>query len=681
MFIAYIDPGSGFTIVGAGGGIIALLLGFLGTFSLFFRRICSFFKRHKKIFVSGFIVVLGLITAGVIMKKSASEFKDKIIILGFDGLSPDIMESMMAEGKLPNFERLKKAGSYRRLATTNPAQSPVAWASFATGKNPGKTGIFDFIVRDPADYGLRLSLSDPAKGGKPQKVIKDKCFWNYTSERKVPTVVISHPLTYPPDKIYGRMLSGMGVPDILGTEGTFSFYTTESIDESKDIGGKVFHVNKASRMQVDLIGPRVATTSGAENVTVPIEVTMKGDKATIEYQNKKVEIETGEWSDWNEVVFKVGPLKKAKGIFKLYLVETEPEFKLYISPINFDPRDPFFQISHPAGYAKELTDKTGLYYTQGMPADTWAVNEKRLDEEAFLKQIDTILKQKQDVLDLELGRMKNGVLFCYFGASDIIQHMFWRYTDAEHLLYEKDAPQEYKEMIRTWYKKIDGILGEVLDKLDKDDTIIVLSDHGFDTFRRAAHVNTWLRDNGYLKLRNAEAESGEELLADIDWSGTKAYAIGFGSIYINQKGREAEGVVEEGKETDLLIEDISRQLKEWTDDKHNEPVIKNVYKNTDIFWGPYSDKAPDLYIGFNKGYRASWQTAIGGVPKGLIEDNLKKWSGSHLFDPELIPGILFCNKQIKKENPSIMDITPTILEIVGEGGAEKKNDMDGSPLL
>lgn len=687
MILSYIDPGSGYTIFTLGGWLIVGLLAFFGLFSLFFKKIFRFLKDRWRPSLTVILIIasLGIITLGVIkMLKKESGFDKKVIILGFDGLSPKIIEPMMQKGELPNFSKLKDLGSYRHLSTANPSQSPVAWAAFATGQNPGKNGVFDFIVRDPETYGLNLSFSN-IKKGKARRVIKSKCFWQYTSEKKVPATIIACPVTFPPDKIYGKMLSGMGVPDILGTEGTFTFYTSEPLNKDKENGGKCFHIRKSPVMVMNLIGPRVATPGGkVENTKAPFKVVLQEDKnsATIEYQNNEFELKKGLWSDWKEVTFKLGLFKKVKGIFKFYLVEAGPEFKLYISPINFDPRDPFFPISYPKSYSKDLAANIGLYYTQGMPMDTWAVNEKRLTEEPFLEQVDEVLREKKAILDFELSHFKNGVLFCYFESSDIIQHMFWRYTDPEHPLYEENAPQEYKNTIKVWYKKMDGILGSVMEILDKEDVLIVLSDHGFDTFRRAAHVNTWLRQNNYLALKTPNAESGSELLTDIDWSNTKAYAIGFGAIYINQKGREINGIVSPGTEKESLKKEISGKLKNWFDDKYNKPVVSNVYLGEEIFRGNYQGQAPDLYIGFNPGYRASWQTALGAIPENLIEDNLKKWSGYHLFDPKLIPGILMTNKKIVKKSASIYDISPTILKIIGFSDGELKNcDFDGEALF
>jgi predicted AlkP superfamily phosphohydrolase/phosphomutase len=684
MLLGYIDPGTGFTIVSFGGWLIALILGILGLLPFFFKKALAFIVKHKK-WVFAIIILLVIIiglTIIVSMDQKVSSFDNKIIILGFDGLSPKIIEPMMKNGELPNFVKLKQKGSYDQLSTTNPSQSPVAWSGFATGQNPGKNGVFDFIVRDPKNYKLSLSLSNIING-RPRRVIQSKCFWQYTSEEKVPTTILGCPVSFPPDKIDGKMLSGMGVPDILGTEGTFTFYTSETLKKDKDIGGKVFRINKSPLMIMHLIGPKVAGIGRkTENTKVPFKAALKPDRLVIEFQNNKCELAPGQWSDWQEVTFKLGLFKKAKGIFKFYLVELEPEIKLYVSPINFDPRDPFFTISYPKAYSRELAEEIGLYYTQGMPVDTWAVNEKRLPEKAHVEQIHEVLKEKEAMLELELGQLEKGVLFCYFETPDIVQHMFWRYTDPQHPLYKKDAPAEYRNMIRTWYKKMDRILGRVMGQLGPEDTLIVLSDHGFDTFRRSVHINTWLWDHGYLELKDFYAESGAELLADIDWEQTSAYAIGFGAIYINQQGREKEGIIEAGEEAEELKTEIANGLERWMDKKYGQPVVNKVYRKEEIFQGDRTKDMPDLYVGFNPGYRASWQTALGGVPGELIEDNLKKWSGSHLFDPALIPGIIFSNRKITKTNPSIYDIAPTIVKTIGfEEEKIKKCDFDGTPLF
>ncbi len=684
MIFGYIDPGTGFTITSAGGLILMFLSGALGFLALFFKKIFKFMKRHKKpLIIISIIALIILVTAGIKLMNQKSDFQDKIVILGFDGLSPQIVERLMQQGKLPNFSRLKEKGDFHTLATTNPPQSPVAWTGFSTGQNPGKNGIFEFITRDPKTYRLKLSMSETATG-QAKPVIRTPRFWQYTSRKSVPAVILNCPVTFPPDKITGRMVAGMGVPDVLGTEGTFSFYTSQQEPERETTGGKVFFVKRSPLMIMNLNGPKVAKMGSAgENVQVPFKVEPgKDNSVSITLQGKTINLKAGEWSGWQEVIFPLGFLRKMKGIFKFYLVETDPEFKLYVSPINFDPRQQFFPITSPASYGQELTEQIGLYHTLGMPFDTWALNEERIDEKVFLDNVYDVLREREAMLELELNRMESGILYAYFESSDIMQHMFWRYMDENHPLYEPNAPQEYKNMIASWYERMDGILGRVMHRIGPDDTLIVLSDHGFDTFRRAVHVNTWLRDNGYLELKDPAAMQGAPLLKDVDWSRTKAYALGFNAIYINEKGREKEGIVSPGAEKEKLKDEIASKLEQWTDKKYDARVVNKVYKREEAFWGPLSDETPDLVVGFSLGYRASWQTALGDAPKNDMEDNLRKWSGSHLFDPALVPGILFTNRKLAKQNPAIIDIAPTVLKIVGFTPEEmEKFDLDGSPLF
>jgi len=691
MSLAYIDPGSGYVIVSGLGYILAIVAAFFGVVLLRIKQIFGFIKKQPRVALAiGIIIpvgVAGFFAYRFIQGQSMqhSDFHGRIVILAFDGMSPHILDPLMAAGKLPHFAQLAQEGSYAHMATTNPSQTPVAFTSFATGKNPGAHGLFDFIHRDPKLLGdpnkpaLALSTSD-FDGGKVRQIITTPRFWDYATERGVPSVILNFPVTFPPDKIDGRMLSGMGVPDILGTEGTFTFYTSEGISGA-DTGGKVVQVNVATAIDDYLYGPQRQTAAGRDNAKVPIhlDVDVKAHTATVDIRGgDRFTIKQGEWSGWHGVTFSLGLFNKFKGIARFYLVQAdENAFKLYVSPINHDPREPHFALSYPADYAKELADKFGPYYTQGIPYDTWAVNEQRLTEKPFLGNVQSVIKQNQEMLDYELGRTKTGIVFSYYGATDLVQHMFWGYADPKnHSLFTKGNP--YEQTIDHIYEQADGIVGEVMNKLGPHDILIVMSDHGFAAFRRSANVNTWLLKHGYLALTAGKTEGGD-LLTDIDWSKTRAYAMGFGAIYLNQRGREAHGIVAPGSESEALKQELAVKLKAWKDDD-GTPVIHNVYPREEIFWGSRAEEAPDLFIGFTDGYRASWQTALGAVPVTVLEDNDKKWSGDHLIDPALVPAILFANHKLNTTTPSIYDLTPTILHVIGyDDKALNALDLDGKP--
>ena len=712
--MAYIDPGTGITL---GSNLLAYILmaaaACLGVVLLCLKRIIGLVKRHPRAAVLGItipamaaLVLFGYHyfhtatartgggpdavvsdyapgghddpvpakpgkgaargTTGNVGKTNASPkpFTGRIVILGIDGMSPVIAERMMKEGKLPHFAKLRKDGDYRRLATSNPAQSPVAWAGFATGVNPGEHGLYDFIRRDPKTYRLALSTTS-FKDEKAQPVIKVRRFWDYAGDLGVESVILNCPVTFPPGRIKGRLLSGMGTPDILGTEGTFTFYTSENT-VGQDTGGRVIPLpGVMTEYTLDLYGPRQRTLGGADNVKASMLVLHDPDRHTaeIELDGKRFTLKQGEWSGWQDVTFPLGARKTLKGLVQFYLVEANMDrFRLYASPINYDPREPYFPISSPDGYAKELAGKIGLFATQGMPNDTWAVNEGRLTDGPFLQRVEAITKQRRRILDLELGRTKQGILFAYFDCLDVVQHMCWRRQD----------------IVESWYVKMDELLGQVRVRLGKDDVLIVLSDHGFASFRRTAHVNAWLRENGYLTLKDGRS-TGSELLKDIDWSKTRAYAIGFGAVYLNRKGREGQGIVQPGAETAGLKQELAKKLAAWTDG--GTTVVNHVYAGVTIFHGPYRDQAPDLYLGFADGYRASWQTALGAVPAAVIEDNKKPWNGDHLIDPALVPGVLFCTEKLR-DHPTLYDLAPTILRAVGCPDAKLASyHLDGKPLF
>ncbi len=676
MINYYVDPGQGFIFIQNTSFLWAVILGLLG--SLFFSF--KLFFRYFKKFIWFFIIVLAVLIVGRIMMQK-NESGKKVIILGIDAMDPVITEKLMREGKLPNFSYLEKMGAYSRLKTTMPSESIVAWTSFATGLKPGEHGIFDFVMRDPKNYMPYLALNEIYSVDNVVKVKsrrKGDAFWTILSKNSIPSFIYFCPNTFPPDKLLGRLVSGMGVPDITGVMGKYSFYTTKPLSEQdKDARGRVIHVDKDNNaINTYIYGPKISSGGSVTDSLIPLKAILHNNERAVsfELQGSEFSLKEGQWSSWRKVSFGNGLFGRKYGILKLYLKSVTPDFELYATPVNFNPQKPVFPISYPKGYSAKLASKAGLYYTQGMPYDTWALTEGRLDEKAFLEHADQILAENERILHEGLKEFKAGVFFFYFEILDALQHMFWRYTDPGHPLYE-DNPL-YRDVIIRYYEKMDRILGDVLRKIDPDTLLIVVSDHGFSSFRRAVNLNRWLLENGYLFL-NDDLAQGREFFEDIDWAGTKAYALGFGGIYLNKSGREKYGILSES-EAKKLTKKISGELLQLRDPKDGGLVIKDVYAQEDVFGGPYQDSAPDLFIGFNAGYRASWQTALGGVPPQLIDDNVKKWSGDHLIDPGLVPGVIFINQKVELSGPSIMDIAPTIL---GFFGADKHKKISGEVLL
>jgi predicted AlkP superfamily phosphohydrolase/phosphomutase len=614
----------------------------------------------------------------------------KVILLGMDGLDPKIVSDLMERGELPNFKALSESGSFTALDTSNLAQSPVAWASIATGMNPGHHGVFDFLGRRITDYMPELAVYRINRKnifGKRESmflpVMHGNTFWDYISDNNIPSTILKWPMTFQPKQNNAKLFAGLGVPDIKGGLGRYSFYTTKEISVSEEGAEKVVRVKfNGDTLKTDISGPNVAKMRGREEAKVNMNIKVLPDKsgAELDVDGKKISVRTGEWSEWVEVKFKLGMMKTTSGTIKFYLNEINPDLELYMTPVQINPNDPAFVITSPDEYIQELSREIGLFYTIGMPEDTKAFEEGRTDEEAFISMCDEVIEEQEKMLWYELDRFKEGLLASAFFSTDRVQHMFWATRDKLHPLYESEYAEKYGHVIDDYYRKMDSILGKVMERVDDKTAVMVFSDHGFSTFRRAVHLNSWLVDNGYMKLTKkitADDKDGGGLFKFVDWKNTKAYALGFGGIYLNIKGRERNGIVEKGEGADLVAEGIIKGLSELKDSSNGQSAVKKVYSSKDIYSGPNVGNAPDLLVGFQDGYRVSWQTAIGGAPAELMEDNTKKWSGDHIIDPSLVPGILLTNFKIGRDKPSLMDIAPSVLDCFGMS----VSDMEGQTLL
>jgi predicted AlkP superfamily phosphohydrolase/phosphomutase len=603
---------------------------------------------------------------------------------------------MMKEGKLPNFQKLARQGYFGRLGTSTPPQSPVAWANFITGMDPGGHGIFDFIHRDPATYLPYLSTSRtlppqrtitlgeyniPLSGGKVENLRRGRAFWEILEEYEIPATILRMPSNFPPSATKQRTLSGMGTPDILGTYGMFTFFTDEPMEIDEEIGGgRIVELSaRGNAIPAVLTGPKNYYRKGApvSEANFTVHKDPKHAVAKMVVEGKEILLKEGEWSPWVQISFSMIPTVTIKGICKFYLKEVNPHFKLYVSPIHIDPSNPCMPISTPADYARELHKRLGPFHTKGLPADTKALDHGLLDEGEFLKQDDFFLDESLSLYDYELGRFEAGVLFFYISSTDQRSHMFWRLRDPKHPSYDEKLARVYGDTIEKIYQNMDRLLGKTLNKADKRTILMVFSDHGFSPFYRAFHLNAWLKDHGYIRLIDESQQGEMEFFQNVDWSHTRAYALGFNGLYVNMRGREAMGIVSPEERNDLVGE-ITKGLKQVNDPMTGAHAIREVYRTHECCHGPHRDNGPDLIVGYNHGYRASWQTALGKIPKEWLETNLKKWSGDHCMAPDLVPGILLTNRKVLRKDASLCDLTATILSA---SGVPVPRDMRGTLIL
>ncbi len=607
----------------------------------------------------------------------------RLVLLGMDGLDPGLIKQGIEAGYLPNFKKLANSGTFDSLQTTWMPLSPVAWSSFISGRKPGHHGIFDFLHRDPDTYQPYLSIAQqkgpaktvelgpytlPLSSGRTVKGRQGPAFWTESSRQGVKTDVIRCPTSFPPEPVRGKMLSGLGVPDLNGTQGEFTFFTTDQNVSAESRAGTIVKIQTPLRepREVEVKGPPNPLRGSGERSKCQFTLEVEAEELHIRQDSRRFSLEPGEWSQWIPVEFDfLGPIG-AEGQVRFYLKSFEPEFELYCSPVNVSSADPAFPISYPDDYAGELTEKIGRFHTLGLTADSGMLKEERVSDVAFLEQANTVLEERVAMLKQELTGFDDGIFNFVIDITDRVQHMFWRHTDPEHPLYTEKGAEIFGDVIKNNYRRMDSILGWVLEELAPEDELLICSDHGFNSFRHQVDLNTWLVKNGYMTLQDGSSprEAGE-LFAGVDWSKTKAYSLGLAGLYLNLKGREKEGIVEPGEATELSRK-IAGELEELYDERNDQPAISRVKLSEETYSGEHTNRAPDLLVGYNRTYRVSWDSAIGGMTGEVIAPNRNKWSGEHCFDPQQIPASLFTNFPLETgDGLALWDLMPAIFSRLG----------------
>jgi len=674
-------------------------------------------KRAKLFSIAGFLIGLIIFCLPSLAGDQKTAKNKKVIVLGIDGMDPILLKKFLDEGKMPNFQRLiSSGGDFKQMQTTIPAQSPVAWASFITSQNPGQTGIFDFIHRGPEKFPADLYLSTsrtyepergelrlgkwvvPFKASEIKNLVSGKPFWDYITEAGIPAFIYRAPSNFPPFPGRAKEISGMGTPDILGTYGTFSFYTDNPPENAKEVtGGEVYPTFPKNGIAENfLYGPKNTFRLDAEkpfeevdgekvynyeNLKIPFKVYIDPENpvAKIMIQDQEIFLKQSEWSDWVELKFVLIPrVKYLHAIVKFYLKEVRPDFKLYASPINLDPKHPALPIFNPEDYGEDIVNNLGLFYTQGMAEDTKALTYGIFNDQEYWTQSQMVTADWFRAYRWHLDNFKSGFLFFYFSTLDLGQHMFWRYIDPKNPKHNEAVNSRLNAPIEKLYQQMDQALGMALEKLNKDTTLIVMSDHGFAGFNRSFNLNSWLLDNDYAYLLDPEKREKTEYFENTDWGRTRAYGLGINGLYLNLEGREATGIVKPEQET-WLLQELKKKLEAVVDPRTGEHPIKNAYISKEVFKGKFvGTVSPDIIIGFRRGYRASWETTLGEYPSDWFTDNTDAWSGDHCIDPTEVPAILVTNKKIKKDEPAIWDLGPTVLN---EFGVKVPDQMEGKPIF
>ena len=646
-------------------------------------------KKHKLFSRREFLVTTGsaamaMSTLGFPAIVRAGSKIDRIIVLAVDGMDPGLLHKYMAQGRMPNAKRLVEMGSFKPLGTSYPPQSPVAWSNFIAGTNPGGHGIFDFIARDsetllpylatarttPPKHTLELGkFNIPLSSPKTELLRHGPTLWAQLQEAGLDATVVRAPVNFPPTDSDAKTLSGLTTPDIHGSYGVFSFFTNSPEWMSKDVpGGRVSRVILRDGLaQCTLRGPGNSFKIDNEKINIDFTAAVDPDRplARIRIQDADLFLRGGEWSDWVTLKFPMIPyFAETSGICRFYLKQAHPYFQLYVTPVNIDPGDPAMPISTPSDYAEKLTRELGKFYTQGMPEDTSALSSGVFSDDDYRQQATFCLEENMRMYENEFAKFDKGFFYCYFSCLDLNSHAFWRTIDPQHPLYTPELAARHGDFLPWLYSRMDDAIGTALKGADDRTLVLACSDHGFCSFRRQFNLNSWLMDNGFAHARNPRDRGYSSFFQDTDWGQTKAYGLGINSLYLNIRGREPDGVVNPGDEAESLRTKLIEQLTAVRDPKTGDQVITSVFRPEEIFSGPYVKDAPDLIVGYNENYRASWDTILGSYPKEVLLDNTDPWSGDHCMDPQFLPGVLLSNRPIALETPTLSDLAPSILSAV-----------------
>lgn len=662
FILAYIGPGAGISFVGS----------FFVLFTAFGLLILSLLTWPARMVLFWFRR----------LKPSKGE-ASRVVVVGLDGLDPRRVRRLMAEGRLPHLQRLAEGGTFCDLGTTLPPISPVAWSSFQTGVNPGKHNIFDFLNRDLRTYLPELSSTRIVEGtggwlqwfgigrASIRMLRKSQPFWKLLGDYGIFSTILRVPITFPPEKFFGLSLSAMCTPDLRGTQGSFTLFSSDPEECGEGAGGLRILVHRVLRpnggggsIETSLPGPPDPSGTRPKDLSAAIHMTLlPHDQVRLRIGRERVTLKLHLDSPWIRVDFRLGPFTTVSGICRFRLESLQPHFRLYVTPIHLDPERPAMPISHPLYYSIYLGKLHDSFATLGLAEDTWALNAGAITEQAFLDQAWAIHGERERMFFDALRTMPRGLTVCVFDGSDRIQHMFSRHDTPDHPANRGRDVTQFAHVLDDMYVRMDDLVGRVQREVNEDAVLMVLSDHGFCDFSRGVNLNVWLKERGYLTVQSA-GKSGD-YLAGVDWTRTKAYAFGLSGIYINQAGRESQGIVAAADAAALRAE-IASGLTGLLDTERDTAAIRRVHDRSQAYHGPYAANGPDLIVGYERGYRASWENAMGRIDGPLISDNTRYWSGDHCVDPELVPGVLFVNRRLEQVEPvSILDLAPTILKMFG----------------
>jgi predicted AlkP superfamily phosphohydrolase/phosphomutase len=573
-------------------------------------------------------------------------------------------------------------------------------------------------------------------------------FWEVAAQAGVSARVIDGQQAWDREPVRGaKVLCGLGVPDARGTYMNYFIYTTDELHFARKLsergadtgsGGYKLRVEEVDGViETDVYGPmnfwrapeleselarieqrledepnmpykkslelderRNALREELESpVRVPMRIERRERSALVTIGTQTQELAEGAWSDWFSLTFELNPLLKVHAVTRAKLVAlAAPHFELYLNTVEIDPaRPPFWQpISQPADFAQELATSCGTFETVGWACLTHPFKDDVIDAITFLQDIEFTTQWREKLVFDGLARDDWRLFVGIFSESDRLQHMMYQFYDPAHPLHDpvKAATRTtfygeeitLAQAIPAMYRKIDRLVGRVLqESLRPDDTLILCADHGFQSFRRQVHLNNWLAHEGFLVVKEG-AKSFSLLGSYVDWTKTRAYALGLGTIYINTMGGESKVGCVKPEDRLAVAREIAARFVEARDPSTGDKLGRSADIVSEIHHGPHQHLEADLSVGFEANYRVSWATSSGGLsardgkPGPFVVDNDKNWSGDHVsVDTELVRGIFFSNRKcaLPSAGVDLLHIAPTVLAALG---VKVPVELDVAPL-
>jgi predicted AlkP superfamily phosphohydrolase/phosphomutase len=613
----------------------------------------------------------------------------RVLIVGADGADPQIVDRLIGEGKLPHLARLCVEGRWGALRTTFPPVSPVAWMTCLTGVRPAVHGIRDFLVKAQDSYLPTIGLFRVTGGSDGLPV--------YHSQRSVPTLgeflaeagrtayILQVPGTFPPPAVQGGLLAGFGMPDLLGTFGVSAWYTTdpEGKRAAAPEGAELVHPLEPLGS-----GQWRGRIAGPAKTSATFALRRDGNRLVLsleaEGQRPAAVLEPGGWSGWVRLPFGVPGRGLVEGICRFKLLSTGPGLSLYRTAVQCTPERPLYPLSEPPGFSARLAELVGLYATVGMPSDMDGVRRRVVDLDTFAEDAYANWRQQVEMALCLIAERTWDLLFVHLFTIDNAQHLFWKYRDPHHPGYDTSLGAPYRTEIERAYRWVDAQLGRLIEAIDRDTTVIVVSDHGGVPVYRLIYLNAWLAAQGYLVPRE-QVQAGEA--ARLDWDHTRAAMYGTGGIWLNVREREPRGIVEPGAPYEALREEIAQALLAWRDPESGKPVVVQVLRGEQVYGRGTAVSGPDLIPALRRGYGLGRGEGLGRAMVGRpsIVPNESLWSGGHEgpYLPSDAQGVvaLWGPGVRQGKLPScaaLRDIAPTVLSLLG---VSVPSAMEGRNLL